>query len=153
MGLDISAYSRLSDPRPLGEDDECGANETRFYINDAFPGRAGDIKEKTAYQFGESFGFRAGSYSGYNAWRSMLARMVGDDGESETGPFVELINFSDCEGVIAGPAAVKLAKDFADHDDKAKNGLGDEHEWFYAKYKEWRKAFDLAADGGAVSFH
>jgi hypothetical protein len=66
------------------------------------------------------------------------------------GPFSELIHFSDCEGVIGTAVSKKLAADFAAFDEKAK-AAGNER--YYAKYQEWRKAFEMAANGGAVDFH
>lgn len=77
------------------------------------------------------------SYGGYSAWREWLAKIAGypltqyedsythsikechaaalwpeDDGEQITGPFAELINFSDCEGTLGPVTCAKLAKDF-----------------------------------------
>lgn len=57
---------------------------------------------------------------------------------------------SDCEGVIGPEVSAKLVKDFADFDERAKTRGG---KYFYALYCDWRKAFEMAADGGAVSFH
>jgi len=113
-------------------------------------------------------GLHAGSYGGYNRWREQLAELAGypaGDYEQygrtyqshcvpcwngEAGPFSELINFSDCEGVIGASVSAKLAKDFADFQPKA-----DAHEddRFRMKYAEWRQAFEMASDSGAVDFH
>jgi hypothetical protein len=60
------------------------------------------------------------------------------------------VNFSDCEGDIGEVVAKKLAKDFADWDARAK-ATGDDQ--VYHLFGLWRKAFELASDGGAVSFH
>ncbi|MNJ79827.1 hypothetical protein D3C77_779790 [compost metagenome] len=49
--------------------------------------------------------------------------------------------------------SAKLAKDFADFDERAKYFDGDEDGWFYKKYLDWKKAFELASDGGTVDFH
>ena len=75
----------------------------------------------------DSFAFQAGSYMYYSKWRNQLAEMAGlgsaeavrTNPEKEGLPFVELINFSDCEGVIGPKVAAKLAKDFADYEDRA----------------------------------
>lgn len=180
MGLDITWYRRLTKAAP-GEgidpkypDDYDYANGyKRLYKNNSFPGRADEIEDRAIYRAEESDGFRAGSYSGYNTWRDQLAELSGAYAETmpspgeyaygrmsfaagawrdevTEGPFYELLNFSDCEGVIGAAVSAKLARDFAALQEKA-----DAHpdEYFRAKYREWRKAFEMAADGGAVEFH
>ena len=176
MGLDITAHRGLRKAAPgEGIDPQYGdADYTngwhKMYVNDDFPAQADDIEHDAIYHADDSFGFRAGSYSGYNEWREMLARLVGYPeaphpsprragemsnaasvwNDPKPGPFVELINFSDCEGVIGPRTSAKLAKDFAAYQAKA-----DAHpdDYFRAKYADWRKAFEMAADNGAVYFH
>lgn len=166
MGLDITAYRRLRKVAP-GEgkhpkyDDETDYENgyVRVYVNADFSAQSAGIDSEAIYKAEESHGFRAGSYSGYNAWRDELARLAGFDGAESVWsnanalvglPFVELINFSDCEGVIGPAVSAKLARDFAELQSKA-----DAHpdEWFREKYGEWRRAFEMAADSGAVRFH
>lgn len=102
---------------------------------------------------GRRHGFGAGSYSGYNRWREKLAELVGTTPERVWAgevpvAFGELINFSDCEGVLDTKTCAKLAKDFAEWQPHVgTNG------WFADRYADWRKAFELAAGGGAVKFH
>lgn len=177
MGLDITSYRKLKKIECVFDEDGEPIDPTtrypldyslRAYINQDFPGRADDIEHKGVYEARESFGFRAGSYGGYNSWRDSLAELAGyqpapytiygntaqrhDAGAwaAESGPFWELINFSDCEGIIGAAVSAKLAADFATFQEKA-NAHADE--WFRAKYADWRKAFEMAADGGAVHFH
>lgn len=183
MGLDITAYRKLTKldcvfdagGEPIDKKTEEPMDyDFRAWVNPDFEGRADDIESKAFYSAADSFGFRAGSYSGYNGWREELSRLAGypsvqvdrygtgniqerhDYGafNADGGPFWEMINFSDCEGVIGATISAKLAKDFAEFDEKAKafNSNGPE-DWFYGKYQEWRKAFEMAADGGAVQFH
>ncbi len=175
MGLDITAYRRLK-PAPNAKLDADGNPldwERHFkpYINDSFPGRAEGIDRSMVYSVKPDnvMGFRGGSYSGYNEWREWLAELVGypvtaprggmgDKPRSHgawaahEGPFWEMINFSDCEGVIGPIVAAKLAKDFAEYDDRAKTKT-DGRGWYYEQYQKWREAFEMAADGGAVDFH
>lgn len=177
MGLDITAYSRLAkvdavfdaggepiDPQtrePIAED---------YYRprENAHHDRADGIEPRCVYRYGKAIGHHAGSYGGYNRWREQLAELAGwpktsyeqygtqwpswaaSAWNAESGPFWELINFSDCEGTIGPKHCAKLAKDFAGHQAKA-----DAHddERFRKLYAEWRAAFELAADSGAVSFH
>lgn len=69
--------------------------------------------------------FRVGSYSGYNWWREILARLVGIknlndfwikaggiDNRNGPEPFFELLNFSDCEGTLPYRECKRLLKDF-----------------------------------------
>lgn len=156
MGLDITAYRQIKPVRKQKDADDYPEGHTRFWIIKDFAAVADDVKEKTLYSFTEDFGFRAGSYGGYNAWRTWLAGLVGTTPDAAWagqyhGPFAELINFSDCEGVIGSKTAAKLAKDFAEFDAKAK--AADKDGYNYGRYEAWRKAMEMAADGGAVSFH
>jgi hypothetical protein len=177
MGLDITAYRKITKIDAVfdadGEPIDPATREPidydmRAYVNDDFPGRADEIEDRAIYKAEDSMGFRAGSYGGYNGWRNSLAKLAGYPlgqyeqydrkwdsycvacWEGKEGPFSELIHFSDCEGVIGASVAAKLAKDFADFQEAA-DGVDDDY--FILKYAEWRKAFEMAADGGAVSFH
>lgn len=67
-------------------------------------------------------------------------------------PFYELINFSDCEGVIGPEISKKLYDDFIEFDQKAKD-YDNNDDYFYRKYQEWKEAFRIASKGGAVTFH
>jgi hypothetical protein len=178
MGLDITAYRGLTnmdcvfdaDCEPINPTTREPLDGVMFYVNDDFQGRNGSVEHKVFYGAADSFGFCAGGYGGYNAWRNSLAELAGygavpvdrhNTGNVELrhdeaawqvggGPFWELINFSDCEGVIGTEVSAKLAADFAAFQEKA-----DAHanEYFRSKYAEFRKAFEMAADCGAVQFH
>lgn len=176
MGLDITAYSKLTPITPELKDGEpTAANywETmvEVYLNPDFPGRELPLVAGW-YGFSDRVDFRAGSYGGYNRWRDWLAQIAGypatpfalygsttqrhDAGAwaTDSGPFWELINFSDAEGVIGSAVATKLAKDFAEWDARAKaasESAGDP--WLYEAFANWRRAVELAADGGGVRFH
>ena len=159
MGLDIMAYSeikRADEAEALCEYGDIKDGYMRPYLNSHFPGRADEIEDRKPYTYGnEVGGFCPGSYRGYGQWRQRLAELAGY-GHTEVvwnnpvpGPFMELINFSDCEGVIGTAIAKKLAKDFADYQEKADecSMLG-----FTSQYNEWRKVFELASDNGCVVF-
>lgn len=167
MGLDITAYRQLK-PAPEAELDSSGypIDYGTFVIFQAlewteknWPGRTGGLR-RGPHSFAEQFRFRAGSYGGYNDWRDELSRFSqGKEARevwaasSPPGPFVELINFADNEGTIGAAVSAKLAKDFSDNFERAtKHAAGSGDEWLIS-YKNWLKAFELAADGGAVNFH
>lgn len=171
MGLDITAYSGLTKVKNLAEDDEDyygNGKQTRFTDNRDFPDHFEGLEKNTIYGYDDSFSFRAGSYSSYSYWRGQLAELAGygqdqlNPGEtadpdfyaeaawaSKGGPFYELINFSDCEGTIGPKVVTKLLGDFEMFEAAAKNA-GDD---FYLSYKDWKRAFELASNNGAVSFH
>jgi hypothetical protein len=107
-------------------------------------------------------GFRAGSYSGYGAWRNLLAQTILRVPSSDVWrsrrqfkgkPFVELIDFADNEGCIGPVVSAKLAKDFAQRRNTfAKGPLVSEYD--LARYDSWAEAFAAAAEGnGFVLFH
>lgn len=155
MGLDISYQGHLRRVECDGGDD---CDHWTVRLNTDFPGRTSGIPFGHFVRDDSHGGhFRAGSYGGYNVWREQLAALVGttpdavwNDWEKFAGtPFAELINFSDCGGEIGPDVSRKLADDFAAHDEQAKAAMDG---YGYGKYQEWRKAFETAADGGAVFF-
>lgn len=164
MGLDITAYKGLIKvENPELDESGCPENweaEITFsteYTERGFPGRtAGLPDEKEVYAFEDKCGFRAGSYSGYNNWRNQLAKLAGYKCDKDcwnnhtSGPFYELINFFDNEGIIGPIVAAKLAMDFSEFKAKAE---AVEDEYLFEKYCEWRNAFIMASDNGVVVFH
>lgn len=168
MGLDISAYSKVKRLESFKADEygEPEGIESVNVCNSDYKERAGNIIHGY-YTYEKEYGFRAGSYSGYNNWREQLSELAGYPlGEygfggqlmvshsggawkSTGGAFWELIDFSDCEGVIGTEVCQKLLKDFKEYDDRAKS-VG---EYFYELYKEWTEAITIAADGGFIDFH
>ena len=146
-------------------------NYVQLYRSPDFPEQADDLKEMGWYLYKDSDHFYSTSYSGYNWWRETLAKLAGYEPvwyESvpgyapskklshqvgafgvDSGAFHELICFSDCEGTIGAKTSAKLAKDFAEFDEKAK-ALGDDR--FYKGYELFKECFEFASDNGAVKF-
>lgn len=176
MGLGITAYSGLdlievtdvdTWEKKWGWRDDGQYGEATFFAHPAyleepqFPEQIADcdLVAGGVYRYAESYGFRAGSYSGYNAWRALLSQnLLGyatqivwqmPDVYREK-PFYFLVNFADNEGYIAGPAADRLAADFVAHQDAAARVAA---EYFLTIYNHFRHAFELAADHGVVDFH
>lgn len=165
MGLDITAYSKVEFVESLPSYDAFeakydGQEHIYIYQNPDFPERMPPIVANGVYKIhGDSLSFRAGSYSGYGEWRRQLALLaLGVAAENVWGQrqgyagsaFYELIDFSDCEGIIGTDAARKLANDFDRF--QAQVDQHDNH-YFHEKYAAWRKACHLAADGGFIEFH
>jgi hypothetical protein len=140
------------------------------YINPDFPERAAGIVSDGIYSFGSSYRFRAGGYGSYSVWREALAELAGYPAEPEdetddarslhaaacwngaVGPFSDLINFSDCQGVMGTEVCVKLARDFAEHEEAARAFSGERASEFLERYLDWKQAFELAAEGGMLEF-
>jgi hypothetical protein len=205
MGLDISAVSKL-EPIEVPEDIEQWSDEWYDWEADQggdvynvwsspnFPEQAEGMEDGTYIaRDSQHTSFRAGSYSGYGTWRDWLAQATmggilnksggaqsmwdSADGGDYGLPFMELINFSDAEGIIGPVASKKLYYDFRKYendvmdwmdrmylsrkpidssswDEKEPQPLdkGD-FEWFQRQYQEWKNAFRIASDNGIVMFH
>lgn len=177
MGLDATWFRELrkrddvifdGDGEPTNVD-----NYVRPTVNGYFPGREGSLEHRGIYEYaaeGEAF---HGAYSAYSRWREWLAKLAGyppvvdprfpfehSNGafQAEGGPFHEMIMFSDSEGVLGPEVCAKLAKDFAEWDERAKaEPQGDQRgvrdRTFYEVYRLWRLAFEEAANNGCVTFH
>jgi hypothetical protein len=165
MGLDISYIAKAKLEMPYRQEDEFydeadDRGLLMVYPNPDFAAIGQDDGlERGAYSGERGDGFRAGSYSGYNRWREQLSMMAlgvmprivwNNPDEFEGRPFYEIVHFADNEGVIGPKTSAKLAKDFEDHLDKAREELD---EYSFGKYEEWLKAFQTAADDGLVQFH
>lgn len=179
MGLDISYVSRINFERRREPDfEEIDQNSVFLYPNDSLLDQSEGIKGGEYVCEGIHGSFRAGSYSGYSSWRRTLAKMIGweiedlwqhvgtlvqrnenlNDVLNESDelkvdiPFVELLNFSDCEGFIGPKTSAKLYLDFLEWDEKAKVNDPFKGGYFYETYQEWTEAFKVASDGGCVIF-
>lgn len=179
MGLDISAYKNAvninaevfdADGDPIDPvTREALDYDIRIYVNPDFPGREDGLVDRAYYKvdFSDRVDGRWG-YSRYNGLRNELAKLAGypmgqyeqygtkHDSHcvacwnGEQGPFAEIINFSDCEGVIGPMTSKKLAADFEKLQDKAD---AHESEAFRDFYATMRRAFEVASQNGFVSFH
>lgn len=163
MGLDIIAYSSLSNPIDVNydelsedEQDDIHDNYISLYFNPDFPDHAKDITSEFFKDGIKEVSFQAGSYSGYNIWRNWLATIGGFKSDEdvwenfEQGPFVEMINFSDCEGVIGPAYCAKLYKDFVDYQHVV-DALPEDQDYNKQLYHKWKEAFRVSCTG-AVEF-
>jgi len=166
MGLDITAYSDLQETDswvPQGETLPPGYvmfSRAVVGFSNRFSGapRAAGIKGNVVYSCRVKLAFGCGSYGGYNLWRNKLARAAGYPSAHEVyeagtrGPFTELLNFADNEGVLGGAVCAKLGADFAAHETRILRAVANDGD-FARLYRLWRKAFELAGADGAVEFH
>lgn len=168
MGLDITAYRQLqpSPGEPLDADGEPVDWKNVFFPGTSmewsereFPGRAEGIQLRMPYQFAEKYRHGGHSYSGYNKWRNLLAVFAGYTSAEDcwknhvSGPFFELINFFDNEGVIGPVVSGKLLADFQKNRERLRTWSDPDRSYLESRYDEWTKVFEFGADGGAVRFH
>lgn len=146
-----------------------GVNIVRIYDHKDFPHHHAPYEVGAHYLCDFHGRFRAGSYGIYNQWRRWLASVGGWEPRpvrnpfgpglelnpcagpwaGEPGPFAELINFSDCEGIIGPTFAGKLLLDFERFDEAARPGGG----YSYDLYVSFREGFRTAAEqNGLVRF-
>ena len=167
MGLDIIAISQLK-----YSDDQSESNLTSVYctIADGFEERMKGMGEGywDSTEYSETHSFRAGSYSGYSAWRDWLGKTFLEENadsiwknyeemEKDHLPFIELINFSDCEGTIGPNVSMKLYEDFYRYSSEITkirkiDSAGSDISWYTEQYDNWMRAFFLGAQKGAVIF-
>ena len=107
--------------------------------------------------------FRAGSYSGFAAWREWLASQVGIDLNKMDGfggvipwtgaePFGPLLNHPDNDGFLKKRDCKRLSKDFQKYFFIILNSNRPVNEdfnwaWCIQKYIKWKESVDEVADG------
>ncbi len=171
MGLDISAYQGLKLVKAGGYDEDLEGEAIFLYPYPDPEGRFAKRAEpfvEGMYSYLDEFGFRAGSYSGYNMWRTWLCRFArGMEADAfwklpepeKAGPFAELIDFADNEGLLGTPICAKLYEDFKAQKSKiiaaSRKGLENysDANFFRGRYDDWMKAFKFASKDGAVQLH
>jgi len=182
MGLDTTYYRGLTriegtqnESGDLIGTDGHVYEEGNFYEmrRDPWPERCEDFKDGY-YSFKERDHAFSSAYSSYNTWREGLAELAGYEAKLDAdavglgragrlshsvgawdateGPFWELINFSDCEGVIGADVSAKLHADFVAYRGRASAFAKGDQQWF-VRYCAWEEAFRHASDGGCVDFH
>ena len=163
MGLDVTAYPRcrlLEATEGYGGQHHDRPNTVHIYT----PGKNyllrldGQAPGYYTYR-GDTFHFRAGSYTAYNEWREWLARrifntsteVIWQQRERFAGqPFIALIDFPDNEGALGPETCAALVRDFADHE-HILDGLLEIST--IAGYQNWWTAFATAAHRGFVRLH
>jgi len=167
MGLDISYYKEVKKIPRLEDVEEHYDNGDVVIDEQDFKLQLGSLKENDVYSSNKTGKFCPGSYGGYNSWRRGLFNLVNKDitievywketsylideefnGKNETKPFMELINFSDCEGNIGPEICKKLYIDFDEYKDLARERMDS---YSYQIYEKFMTA--LEGDNTIVSFH
>jgi hypothetical protein len=192
MGLDIFAASHLRYVRPVPRGKAFDRLEAELArkgksIGDAYfllsPNQACFRQRLSGMKPGlyaytratRRYSFRAGSYSGYNWWRNQLSLFIfgvddatvwGSPRDFRGDPFVELINFTDCDGRIGTRVSAKLGEDFTTYARSARKHTpvpvesedtqgwdeADQLRYWRELYRDFGRAFRLAAKNGALEF-
>lgn len=163
MGLDIIAYSELKKNEYLSamnnEDVEdldiicLTMSPLLVEVEKAFPGRAEPLKYNgDIYTCGSHKTYSIGAYSTYGWFRRALETYSED-----CDCFDELIDFSDCEGVIGSIVSKKLYEDFSSNQESFEQWVCQRYstidcELLLQMYYKFESAFWIAKDGGAVEF-
>lgn len=163
MGLDIIAYSNLKKNEYLSSisnEEKEELDESYLImspvlteIDKAFPGRAeplkynGDVYDCENYEW-----INIGSYSTYGWFRWALEAF-----SENRDCFNELIDFSDCEGIIGSIVSKKLYEDFSSNAESFEQWVhlkfdAYDSELLLQMYRKFESAFEIAKDGGAVEF-
>jgi hypothetical protein len=116
----------------------------------------------------EEHHFRAGSYGGYNTFRRLLSEgIAGVDPELIwTSPdfykdvkMFEMINFSDCEGILGTGVCKKLHPQFVGNREKFETYLRESCSydetgvmWQMSTYDDFTEAFRLGSENGIVVY-
>jgi len=129
MGLEVRIYAGLTKAQGVEMDANGYPIDLRRYwladvvesTEEDFPGRTAGLEQDAVYAYAHYEEFRAGSTRAYGRWRDTLSRLAGYESWRSVrrkppplhSPFVELIRFHDCAGVLGPVVAAKLARDFA----------------------------------------
>jgi len=160
MGLDISFGNNIKKISEEFADDYNHQTHVNIPDNDYFYAQQLPITHGH-YSFDSYGSFHLGSYGTYNSWRNLLSRIAlgvsasavwNDRNRFCNSPFYELIDFSDCEGVIGSIASAKLSRDFTENRERI-FAHHEADEWFRGKYDSFATAFSVASDNGFVRFH
>lgn len=157
MGLDIIAYSKLKKNEYLSTMSEEDREDLDINclimspvlteIDEAFPGRAEPLKYNgDVYDCENYVCISIGSYGTYGWFRRALEAF-----SENRDCFNELIDFSDCEGVIGSVVSEKLYEDFSSNK-KLFEMWVHKDELLLQMYRKFESAFEIAKDGGAVEF-
>jgi hypothetical protein len=189
MGLDIRAYSNIKRVENQSITN-CESDNLIKIWTDNFP----DHCEFEDGYYDEThttreYHFSAGSYRSYNKFRDILSYLIHgvpastiweDEYSYQSKPFVEMLNFSDCEGIIGTLFSEKLYHDFKDNRDRFIRNLRHEVDFtketedplafetefsiqvyqftedeileYIEEYDEWLKVYAIAMDNGIVMF-
>ena len=148
---------------------DTGSRFEEYWSNHLNPFETGYYRDEGDAQHS----FRVGSYSYYSYWRKLLALSIGFENigdiwqlgpYNEEIPFIELIDFSDADGMIGPNVSEKLYNDFESMQDEVFEFIDNlmfgvipgnkltmtQVSDFKIIYNDWKTAFDIARENGLV---
>jgi len=161
MGLDIKVLSDIS-PLPNATfdeknyvftdehgntytDEECWYSDDLKDQDEAYPGRSLGIIGDQIYKYQASSWKKIGCYQYYSQWCDKLREHT----KNLNTAFDELLNFTDCEGVLGPVVCRKLKNDFKLYKKYIKI---ENDRYFWNTYNKFADAFKLAGRDGIVIF-
>lgn len=140
------------------------------YANRHYKKQAKGIRSHEYYTYKEMSHFWSTGYGFYNSWREELAKLAeyeplpfeqikGNPNSriisytegaifKKSGPFIDLIDFSDCEGSIDTQTCRVLLDDFKNFENKALL----KEDWFKTGYNNWIDGLNIAVNEGFLIF-
>jgi len=178
MGLDITAISgivtKATDPIAYEFHSLLDEENDTFHVNLDFPQHSAEFGVTSgAVEFiksndADEFNFSVGPYSTYNKLRNLICLAIHDikvesvwdnAGKYSNAALWDLLNFSDCEGVIDSVTSARILKDLIDNRTdfinyiKKDTDIGEMDVIHYTElYDNFIKCFTLGADGGVVIY-
>jgi hypothetical protein len=163
MGLDVSAFRPVQllqeDTDVISSSDmvACAGGTVKLLVEPVFSLRAPEIVHGGVYRYEMHLHHYMGAYSSYNRWREQLCALVGYTTPAAwaarlnpSTPFLELVNFSDCQGVLGAACCRRLAAAFAAYQGAAVRHSDAE---FRARYNAFRQMTEFASLEGVICFH
>lgn len=155
MGLDIYLYQQVKfvceNTDDVDYEEMVDDKELHLFFNNK--GGCENMAKPGWYSADEGDHVVGRAYSGHNRLRAQLAELIGmtdnqiwNDPKPDI-PFVEFINFSDCEGSMDTEVCAELSKDFIEWKDKA---LAHEDSYFVKWYLALADAYKTAAENNGV---
>ena len=162
MGLAVKVYKNIKKIDQNSDDHDFIA----YVDHHTWKDHIKNLEEGAKY-VGECHGTDVGySYSTHTWFRNKLMSLVLDkeidkfyehiDSNLDM-PFIEFINFSDCEGCIDWETSAKLCQDFIDWKERVIEEfpikpVNIENKLFVQRYEAWMEVFELAKDNGVVVY-
>ena len=162
MGLYIIAVNKIKKIANFSENwenlvDIDDKKLIRVKINNLFSSH--DHLESGIYVYeGEEMELSCGAYSSYSNFRNTLSNIAHNIDSTEIWnnyemfkgeAFYELINFSDCDGVIGPTSSTRLLSDFKRYKE---DFFKISNEWDCEYYEDWIKILEIASNDGMLVF-
>lgn len=158
MGLSVSVYQNIEKISEGSEDFSFSA----YVIDPNWAHKIKNLESGQSYKGDCVYNGVSYSCSTHNRFREQLINVIGrkdllgDDNKILWGkltvdiPFYDFIDFADNEGCLDWETSAKIYEDFVKWNLLAQCTMD---EYYYSKYSQWLKTFEVGKDRGVVVFH